>query len=83
MVTRKLCAALVSYYLRPSGVWQQPMRHLVTCLKGGDVVPSSHLDQISLSSMLPNLNLSSTLAILWFSRGLAEEVKGSGPGLEM
>ena len=53
------------------------------CLNEGDVVPSNILDQgPPISSILPNLSLSSTLAILWFSRGLAEEVKASAPGLE-
>ena len=75
MVIKKLCSALVSYYLRPSGVWKQCIRHLVLCMNEREVIPLTSMDhRPSTSSVVPNLGLNSTLAILWFARSLAEEV---------
>ena len=75
MVIKKLCSALVSYYLRPSGVWKQCIRHLVLCMNEREVIPLTSMDhRPSTSSVVPSLGLNSTLAILWFARSLAEEV---------
>ena len=75
VVIKKLCAALVSYYLRPSGVWKQCIRHLVLCMNDGEVIPVTSMDhRPPTSSVVPSLSPNSTLAILWFARTLAEEV---------
>ena len=75
VVIKKLCSALVSYYLRPSGVWKQCIRHLVLCMNDGEVIPvTSMYQRPPTSSVVPSLTLNSTLAILWFARSLAEEV---------
>ena len=75
VVIKKLCAALVSYYLRPSGVWKQCVRHLVLCMNEGEVIPVTSMDhRPPTSTVVPGLSLKSTLAILWLVRSLAEEV---------
>ena len=75
IIIKKLCSALVSYYLRPSGLWKQCTRHLVLCLNEGQVVTVQSMGTSPpTSSVVPNLSLNSVLALLWFTRSLAEEV---------
>jgi len=76
LVVRKLCSALIAYYLRPSGPWKQCIRHLLVSFNAGQPIP---FDQLSAqrsptSSLVDTLNHTQRQAILWFASGLVEEV---------
>ena len=72
---KKLCSALVSYFLRLPSKWQRCIRHLLTSLNHGEVVPVTCLDQVaSTEHLLASLNYSQIIVSLWFSAGLVEEV---------
>lgn len=75
LVLRKMCASLVTYFLRPSVSWQHCIRHLLCCFRAGSVVPqqslSEHPPTDELVRQLSQLQL---LTGLWFCVGLVEEV---------
>lgn len=75
LVVRKLCSSLIAYYLRPSVIWNQCIRHLVLSLNEGRVVPSNSLTQgPKTGPVAAKLSLPCLLAILWFAGSLVEEV---------
>lgn len=75
LVTRKLCSALVTYFLHFPETWTKCIRHLIYCLCIGQAVPYDSLESAPETSIL----LQSTpkvkgRAVLWFAAALAEEV---------
>ena len=75
IVIRKLCSALVAYFLKPSTSWKRCLRHLLSCFAAGKVVGSDDLVQFpsthELLSQVSTLQLKTTL---WFATALVEEV---------
>lgn len=75
LVLRKLCAALVAYFIRPSSTWENCLRHLVCSLYRAQAVSTE-----SLKSYPPTVNVYSALnqaqaiTTLWFGSMLVEEV---------
>lgn len=76
LVIRKLCSALIAYYLRPSGPWNQCIRHLIVSLNAGQPIPFDQLtaQQSTTSSIIDTLNAAQIQPTLWFATGLVEEV---------
>lgn len=76
LVLRKLCSALIAYYLRPSVAWKQCIRYLIVCFKVGNPVSLDHFrtEQSSTSSMIALISEPYLMATLWFAEGLVEEV---------
>ena len=76
LVVRKLCNALVAYYLQPSTSWQHCILHLMMCFAQGQVVPVQEFAlKASFADVPSRLNESQLLASLWFAVSLAEEGK--------
>ncbi len=78
MVLRKVCAALVAYYLRPSVAWNRPIRHLVVCFNHEQPV-SSNMEQAPTSDLASKLKGRQLRTLLWFMTGLVEEVGKMNP----
>lgn len=76
LVIRKLCSALIAYYLRPSGAWKRCIRHLLVSFNAGQPIPFDQLSaqRTPISSLFNTLNGTQRQAILWFASGLVEEV---------
>jgi hypothetical protein len=76
MVLQKFCSTLVTYFLKPTSVWNECIRHLITCLVVPEYVPEESLaSHGTVEELLPRLDVNQLIAILWFSRCLAEEGK--------
>ena len=72
LVVKKLCNALIAYYLLPSTSWQQPVLSVMVSLAQGQGLTVNGLSHLEIASSLGNFQL---LATLWFAMGLAEEAK--------
>ncbi len=72
LVIKKLCSALVAYYLLPSTLWSRPVFNVMVSLSQRQGFDISGLSTLDLAQSLSNHQL---LAALWFSMGLAEEAK--------
>ncbi|KAL9601742.1 MAG: hypothetical protein Q9219_002353 [cf. Caloplaca sp. 3 TL-2023] len=77
LVIRKLCTALVAYFLRPTTTWNRCLLHLVCCLHQGVAVGyeelmSSHTEDTT--RLIPNLAKPQLLAALCFAVTIVEEV---------
>lgn len=74
-VIRKLCSALVAYFLRPSTTWDKCLRHLLCCFTASRVVGTEEISQFPPpSELLGNLSIVQFKATLWFLTMLVEEV---------
>ncbi|KAL8734875.1 MAG: hypothetical protein Q9166_001227 [cf. Caloplaca sp. 2 TL-2023] len=77
LVTKKLCTALVAYFLRPSVSWDRCLLHLVCCLGEGNAVSYEQLMSSSYteaSQVVQSLEKPQLLTALWFATTLVEEV---------
>ena len=74
-VLRKLCSALVAYFLRPSTTWNKCVRHLTCCFAAGKHVTFEETTQFSSTfKLLPSLSTLQLKTLVWFSTTLVEEV---------
>lgn len=76
LVVRKLCSTLVAYFLQFSTQWTKCVKHLTYCLYRDQAMPYSEvMEEVPETAvMLQNMPSQKTVAILWFSGGLVEEV---------
>lgn len=76
LVLRKMCSALIAYFLRPPGTWKQCIRHLIVSFKEGRAIPLDIMStqQSSTSSVIRALDETQMQTVLWFASGLVEEV---------
>lgn len=75
LVIRKLCSALVAYFLQFSTSWIDCVKHLVCCVYSGKLIPYASVhDQQDITSMVKGLSDLKAIAILWFAAALVEEV---------
>lgn len=75
LVVRKLCSALVTYFLQFSTSWQNCVKHLICCLYSGKALPYSALDEApEIAVLVQGLSDSKAVAIFWFAAILVEEV---------
>lgn len=74
-MVRKLCSALVTYFLQFSTSWQNCVKHLICCLYSGKALPYSALDEApEIAVLVQGLSDSKAVAIFWFAAILVEEV---------
>ena len=66
LVVKKLCNALIAYYLLPSTSWQQPVLSVMVSLAQGQGFTVNGLSQLEIARSLGNFQL---LAVLWFAMG--------------
>ncbi len=75
LVLRKMCASLVTYFLRPSVSWQHCIRHLLCCFRAGSAVAQQSLSEYPpTDELVRQLSQLQLLTGLWFCVGLVEEV---------
>lgn len=75
LVLRKMCASLVTYFLRPSVSWQHCVRHLLCCFRAGGAVAQQTLSENPpTDELVRQLSQLQLLTGLWFCVGLVEEV---------
>ena len=72
LVVKKLCSALVAYYLLPSTSWRRPVFNVMVCFSQR---PGLEINGISQSEIVKGLSNQQLLATLWFAMGLADEAK--------
>lgn len=75
LVLRKLCSALVAYFLQFSESWTNCVRHVMYCLCTGQAVPYSALEGAPATSLLvQGLSSEKAVIVCWFAATLVEEV---------
>ncbi|KAI0013939.1 armadillo-type protein [Xylariaceae sp. FL0662B] len=76
IVVRKLCSALVTYFIHYSHTWTRCIFHLLHCLDLNSSAPQENLDGSSPAEhIVRTLPLQKFLAATWFTTTLAEEVE--------
>ncbi|KAI3336562.1 armadillo-type protein [Xylariaceae sp. AK1471] len=76
IVIRKLCSALVTYYIHYSHTWSRCVRHLLHCLDRNVAVPLEEVrDTSPLEDLIQELDTQKYLAASWFAAALAEETE--------
>ncbi|KAK3939954.1 armadillo-type protein [Diplogelasinospora grovesii] len=74
-VTKKLCTALVTYFMRFSQLWPHPLRHLLYSLDIGRGMPVEGLDDaLPANVIVGNLDRRKLRAAIWFTASLVEEI---------
>ena len=75
LVTRKLCSALVAYFLQFSASWTRCIRHVIYCLCLGQAVPYEALDEApSTDALVQSVSNEKAIVVCWFAAALVEEV---------
>ncbi|KAI1001741.1 hypothetical protein K3495_g6463 [Podosphaera aphanis] len=75
LVGRKLCSALVAYFLKFSSSWSRCVKHLLYCLCLDKALPYSSVDGSSDTNLLvQNISDRKSQVIFWFSSTLVEDV---------
>lgn len=72
---KKLCSALIAYFLKPSVSWERCVRHIVCCFSAGDAVAYDVLDQFpTTNDLTPGMSRSQLLTTIWLITTVVEEV---------
>ncbi|EPQ62290.1 BgtA-21035 [Blumeria graminis f. sp. tritici] len=75
LVGRKLCSALVSYFLQFSHIWSRCVQHLLYCFCRDEALPYTSLREAPDSIILvQNVSDKKARAVLWFASTLVEDV---------
>ncbi|KAL6712789.1 member of the karyopherin-beta [Lecanora helva] len=85
LVLKKLCSALVAYYLRPSSTLDQCVLHLIVSFREGFPCQLEQLGTVSPLdwSTIHALNELQAKTIMWFASGIVEEVsKANGASIQ-
>lgn len=76
IVIRKLCSALVAYYIHYSHTWSKCIRHLIHSLDRNAAVPIEEVEgSLPLEQVIRELGTQKFLAASWFAAALAEETE--------
>ena len=76
MIVRKLCSALVTFFLRPVANWTKCIHHLACCFYKGEAVTQDTVSQFpEISLLISSLAPSRFLTMLWFTTSLSEEAQ--------
>ncbi|KAI0476988.1 armadillo-type protein [Xylaria cf. heliscus] len=76
IVIRKLCSALVAYYIHYSHTWSKCIRHLIHSLDRNAAVPIDEVEaSLPLEQVIRDLETQKFLAASWFASALAEETE--------
>ncbi|MCJ1247252.1 hypothetical protein MMC30_004466 [Trapelia coarctata] len=74
LVVRKLCSALVAYFLQPAAAWTFCIRHILSCFQANSAVSEDSVKQTQLSTeQIYQLDTSKVTTALWFAISLVEE----------
>ncbi|RYC56842.1 hypothetical protein CHU98_g9366 [Xylaria longipes] len=74
MVIRKLCSALVAYYIHYSHTWPKCIRHLIHSLDRNAALPIEQVEgSLPLEQVIRELDAQKFLAASWFATALADE----------
>ncbi|KAL8972694.1 MAG: hypothetical protein Q9183_000412, partial [Haloplaca sp. 2 TL-2023] len=82
LVVRKLCAALIAYFLRQSVSWSRCVLHVLCCLSQKSAITYDHslLDPQNQAAMVvPTMGRDQLLTATWFATILVEEVSKTNP----
>ena len=75
LVLKKLCSALIAYYLKPSGSWHRCVRHLICCFSAGDAIAYDVLDQYpTTNELIARMSRSQLITTIWLITTIVEEV---------
>lgn len=75
IVTRKLCSALVTYFVHFSHLWPSCVRHFIYCLDLGRGTRADSLDDaLTTSILVEKLDCQKLKVAVWFASTLVEEV---------
>ncbi|KAI9875175.1 MAG: hypothetical protein M1830_008787 [Pleopsidium flavum] len=75
LVVRKICSALVAYFVRPNSAWEHCLRHVICSFHSGQAVSTESLSVLpSTGDLIPGLSQLQAIATLWFSSMLVEEI---------
>ncbi|KAI1638832.1 armadillo-type protein [Biscogniauxia mediterranea] len=76
IVVRKLCSALVTYFIHYSHTWDRCVRHLLYCLHLNASVPIEDVgDSTPIENIVQALNTPKYFAASWFCTALAEDTE--------
>ncbi|KAI0022088.1 armadillo-type protein [Xylariomycetidae sp. FL0641] len=76
LVTRKLCSALVTYFIHYSHTWVKCMRHLIRSLDLGRSASVEEVEDITpIEQLVQNFSTPKSQAANWFAAALAEEAE--------
>ncbi|KAI0480788.1 armadillo-type protein [Xylariaceae sp. FL0804] len=76
IVIRKLCSALVTYFIHYSHTWVKCTQHLLYCLDSNGNVPMDGVRDIApIETVIQDLSPPKYLAACWFAAALAEETE--------
>ncbi|KAK4190430.1 putative importin [Podospora australis] len=74
-VVKKLCSALITYFVQFSHIWPNCLRHFIYCLDLGRGSRAEALDDALTSEILvQNLDSQKLKVAIWFTTSLVEEV---------
>ena len=74
-VTKKLCSALVTFFIHFSHLWPRCIRHFVYCLDVGRGTPVESLDDaLDADILVSKLDRRTLRAAVWFATTFVEEV---------
>jgi hypothetical protein len=74
-VVKKLCTALVTYFMHFSHLWPSCIRHFIYCLDLGRGAPVDSLDDaLSTNVLVDKLDRQRLRAAMWYASAFVEEV---------
>ena len=74
-MTKKLCSALVTFFVHFSHLWPSCVRHFLYCLDVGHGTPVESLDDaLPTDSLVAKLDRQKLRVAIWFATSFVEEV---------
>lgn len=74
-VIKKLCSALITFFLHYPSLWANCLRHFVYCLDVGSAVPLESVDEkLPTTVLVEGLEPQKLKLAIWFATALVEEV---------
>ncbi|KAI6247276.1 Importin beta-like protein [Erysiphe necator] len=75
LVGRKLCSALVAYFLQFPSLWSNCVRHLICCFSSNETLPYIASDKtIDPGILIQTLSDTKAKVIFWFASNLVEDL---------
>ena len=74
LVVRKLCSALVAFYIQPTAPWKRCIRHVLLCFHAGTTIDENEAENLEISAnMFDALGVPQMTTTIWFATALVEE----------
>lgn len=75
LVIRKLCSALVAYFLQFSSSWSNCVKHLIFCFCSNNALPCSAMNEsLDTSTLIEMISDRKAETVFWFATMLVEDV---------